>query len=982
MTCGQESLFGGLEEIVESFEDACAQGKDIRLQDFLPPLEDPGYLRVLQELIRVHLDLGFRRGRIGSLEDYRGEFPELFESPDLLAPLAFEEYRLRLNSASPLHSSIFSERYGIDTSQWPSAGSSHASTRDALNSGVNVTLTPGEQLLDFVIVGELGSGAFSRVYLARQSSLSGRLVVLKISSIRLKEAERLARLQHTNIVPVYSVHDWGRYSILCMPWFGATTLKDVIQSVNGAEGSRSGESVLSTVLACDSKTLTSLAVSPQAGVAEEPAESTARGVVRTLSRSPLASLNLEQAILWIGQRIAEGLAHAHARGILHRDLKPANVLLTEDGQPMILDFNLATEKQFDDPADVIAGGTLPYMSPEQIASIECSKPLDAQADVYSLGVMLFEMLTGQLPFRQNGGDRRQMIEERRNRAPGPRELTRTVSIGVDSIIRKCLAPGTEDRYHTASELVTDLSRQLGHQPLKHAANRSWKELATKWMRRHPQIASSSGILTLSAIPVALMAVLWWQGQSRLLAANARQVLMEFREKIPNLHAEAFAAAIGDSPAPAAAQMLENALLPFRDEDGQSSNQNKTLSVLSSLERQTARQEIAQLEFLLQQLKAEQTTTSVDNSSVDQSTSHSVKRSESRSMKSIDDIIGNDARNYLDALELVFQHRFTEAQQKLTPMTIQHPERFPVILLQGMLERSHGRLDDAEALLTSALALQPLNTHAWYQRGACRVSRLRYEGAIADFSRVLELDPDNNAARVSRAIANQYFGHPDLSLADLDIAIHNGFPETRVYFIRASVHRMLQNPEASQKDIEHGLRLVPTDERSWIARGLAQLPNHPELAMSDFREAKRLNPTSHDAYRNMSMVLSEYLKKPDESIAVLTEAMPHHPQDAYLWSGRGVLHARAGRRDAAVQDAEKAMSLSSEPMISYMAACIFALTTQYHEADRNRGFQLLKICTRDDASLVSLAKTDPDLSPLSSRPEFHTILSAAALLSSP
>jgi tRNA A-37 threonylcarbamoyl transferase component Bud32 len=383
MTGGAESLFGGIEDIIESYEEASASGRLVSIRDYLPGKDDPARLQVLQELIRVEMDRSFRNGIPIALEDYRAEYPELFVSPKILAPLAFEEYRLRLMSAEPVDSGVFARKYNVDTSQWPkSAANSQKTNETELDSGVRIRLSPGEALLDFQIVGELGRGTFSRVYLARQTSLSGRLVVLKISSVRLREAERLARLQHTNIVPIYSVHEYQQHSVLCMPWFGSATLKDVIETLRSSTQPKDGGSLLSTVTACDSKTLLAMASLP--GTAKMEGQSSAVSeseALMSVSRSPLAGLNLEQSALWIVRQLAEGLQHAHAKGILHRDLKPANVLLTEDGQPMILDFNLAAEAEDSLATDEIAGGTLPYMSPEQIASIDSFRSVSVASDV-------------------------------------------------------------------------------------------------------------------------------------------------------------------------------------------------------------------------------------------------------------------------------------------------------------------------------------------------------------------------------------------------------------------------------------------------------------------------------------------------------------------------------------------------------------------------------------------------------------------------
>ncbi len=971
-----KSLFGGLEEIIEAFEDARALDKSVRIRDFLPDRDAPVYIESLQELIRVELDHQFRNGVGASLDEYREEFPELFASPDLLVPLAFEEYRLRLQTTSPMDSAEFAERYGIDTSQWPKpvkAAADHSSGN--LCAGVNADFQPGDRLLDFVIVGELGKGAFSKVYLARQLSLAGRLVVLKLSSIRLNEAERLAKLQHTNIVPVYSVHDHGRFSIICMPWFGSATLKEVIESVSADVAQKTGETFLSTVTACDSRTLTSFAISPQLSQPAVQRDIDLRSTAP--SKSPLVGLDLEQATLWIGQRLAEGLNHAHSRGILHRDLKPANVLLTVDGQPMILDFNLATEQQDDSQTDAIVGGTLPYMSPEQIASIDSFRSLNATADVYSLGVILFELLTGRLPFKLNGGDRQKMIEERWSQYPGPRHANSRISVDTDSIIRKCLAADPSRRYSSAAELADDLRLQLSHQPLAHAVNRSARERAAKWVRRHPQVTSVSGIVTLSLIALAIVGGLWWKGYQNLQSSMAQQRFLELEKQLPSLQAEAFAAAIGEVPRAPVAELLQAAVLPFVSGiDGPHELQG--IEKLSRLDQEAVRNAVSELQFMISELQSKPT--AVPPAAPDSATART--ESLSPSADSTDPETADDAENYRRAFELVMQSRFEDASRILTPLSNAHPNRFRVILSQGMLDIHSDRFEDAEIRLTAAIALQPDSVQAWYQRGVCRLGWKRYQGAAEDFSQVLKLDPSRLTALVSRAIANLRLGRSEIALRDLTQAINGGFPETRVYFLRAAVYRQLQNPDAARIDTEKGLSLEPRDALSWVARGLAWLPNKPETAISDFRQAQLLNPTSHEVFRNMSMVLSEYLHQPDEAIQVLNEAVVHHPQDAYLWAGRGVLHARAGRRAEAIHDAREALMHSDEPLLTYMVACIHALTSAQAPEDGDEALRQLANSVLSDASLAKLASTDQDLGPIVQRVEFQAILNAVEILNEP
>src|SRR5207248_2145993 len=123
---------------------------------------------------------------------------------------------------------------------------------------------------------------------------------------------------------------------------------------------------------------------------------------RSAGRAALARRSYAQAIAWWGARMAEALDHAHDRGVLHRDVKPSNVLVTADGMPMLLDFNLARASVPEgcEAEAAIPGGTLDYMAPEHIEELSdgLGERVDARSDVYGLGVLLYEALAGVRPF--------------------------------------------------------------------------------------------------------------------------------------------------------------------------------------------------------------------------------------------------------------------------------------------------------------------------------------------------------------------------------------------------------------------------------------------------------------------------------------------------------------------------------------------------------------------------------------------------------
>ena len=333
---------------------------------------------------------------------------------------------------------------------------------------------PGQRVFGFELTKELGEGAFAKVFLALQSELADRQVVLKVAPNLRDEPRKLARLQHTNIVPIYSVHQSGALHAVCMPYLGSITLADVLQRISGTPGTYpdSGRALLNTLFDRRSTETGSQQPSvtadrqPKREAAAEaktapPAEGVATPILDMMER-----LSHVEAVLWIGARLTDALAHAHARGILHLDIKPANILLADDGQPMLLDFNLSID--LSDPISkqlARIGGTLPYMSPEQLAAFRrVKRDIDARSDLYSLGVILFELLTKNSPYPRRLGKLEDVVAamaaDRRVNPPSVCKYNKAISPAVASIIRKLLDIDPARRYQNAAQLREDIERQL------------------------------------------------------------------------------------------------------------------------------------------------------------------------------------------------------------------------------------------------------------------------------------------------------------------------------------------------------------------------------------------------------------------------------------------------------------------------------------------------------------------------------------------
>jgi len=383
-------------------------------------------------------------------------FPSLVENKSLLIDLIVREYKLkRLKHSVPLdefcgqfrhlshtiEKSIFRalevQEYLDDHPEllelvaefeWPRAG-------DCLHS--------------FQIVEELGRGALARVYLCRESDLGQREVVLKVARGCGYEAELLGRLDHPNIVPVYSVtNDAERYvSHICMPFRGRSTLQDVVDRLHDQGIPKYASAILQAARVwgapnCDCNDAQSTIAGPDRG-------SYVDGVLR------------------LAIQLSGALAHAHGAGIYHGDLKPSNVLLTTDGRPLLIDFNLAADWR---TGVGPRGGTLAYMPPEQLGEVsgrqQSNRPkYDARSEVYSFGALIYQLLTAQIPFPADAAavnprdEASRLIAIQRTHQPEIRSKNHIVNAELARLILECLAFDPDKRPQSMSELRERLERQ-------------------------------------------------------------------------------------------------------------------------------------------------------------------------------------------------------------------------------------------------------------------------------------------------------------------------------------------------------------------------------------------------------------------------------------------------------------------------------------------------------------------------------------------
>jgi serine/threonine protein kinase/Flp pilus assembly protein TadD len=882
----------------------------------------------------------------------------------------------------------------------------------------------GSTFLGFHLIAELGRGAFGRVFLARQHHLADRPVALKVSTEMLGESQKLAQLQHTHIVPIYSLHSAGALQAACMPYFGSTTLADVIQDLQKSEAlPESGKNLVGTLHQRSRRTRQSLdsRPGPAADVTQTPppvAPAPALPAPAAQTLQMLEGLSYVDAVLWIASALADGLAHAHERGILHRDLKPANVLLTDEGQPMLLDFNLSEDVKAR-PAVALIGGTLPYMAPEHLEAFQGKGgSVDARSDLYSLGVIVFELLTGRHPFSRPPGSLEEvlprMVEERRRPPPALRPFNPAATPAVEAIVRRCLEPDPARRYQTARQLHEDLERHRNHQPLLHTREPSWRERAAKWMRRHPRLASSGTVAAVAAV-LLLLGVVGWEARGRHVEQlEAADGLARFRAEAREAKLLLSARTTDRTQEQEGLQLARQALQRYRPLDDPAWRQRPAFRALPEEERNKLPGDLGDLLLLLAQSagraggeagleEALWLNRAAEDCFGADAAPQALWAQRARLLEGLRQ--ADEARraqeradrtpprdgwdHYLQARDLADRGRVHEALDGLRRATRQDPANAAAwrlmgnCCLDGFGDR-FGREADAVAHYTTCIALHPDHASLYLNRGVAYLRQHQAREAEADFTRALELRPELAEGYLHRGKARRELGRDHEALADYTQALEEKVPGCRIYFLRARLLWRLGDRDAARADWKAGVEADPGDDENFVARGVARLePLDParrpgkadvEAALADFEAAVRYNPRSLAGLHNQAHVLGEHLGRTEEAVKQLDRLLQFYPEFVAAYGGRGVLRARLGRRDEAHADAEQALARDQGGFTLFQVAGVYALTSRGHPEDKEKVFPLLARALQKGFGYEHL-EGDPDLEPVRRDPRFQELRQA-------
>jgi serine/threonine protein kinase/tetratricopeptide (TPR) repeat protein len=931
-------------------------------------------------------------------------------------------------------------------------------------------LHPGDEVAGFRILRELGRGAFARVYLAEEIHLGRRLVAIKVSRPEGEEPQVLARLQHTHIVPVHSVCDDPKSGlrVLCMPYFGGANLAQVLDAAGGLD--QTDHHGRSLVEALD---LLSQHVSPHAGsgsfvVTPQPqgagpegpsslpvrmagslssgklesslAVSRFRGLFYRLvgtstampkppsrafredqhqpARQFLSGASAIQAAVWIVARLAEGLDHAHSRGLLHRDIKPANILLAADGTPMLLDFNLAAENR-PEPSEgeirrALVGGTLPYMAPEHLDAFNprgttSPESVDERADIYALGLILFEMLADEPPFPPPAPGATVLetlatLTESRRCAPSLRARCPQLPWSLDALVAKCLEFQPDRRYARARDLAEDLRRFLDDRPMKHCPEPSFRERMGKFARRHPGLCGATSIALLSLVLLAAMgtAVVLAIGLVKDLAVRFQR--QRFDRDFTQMQFLLNTASASDEHLAKGVAKARDCFIDLGLRDDGPAHLSGWILGLSSDEQHRVREqavELILLEARSQVLQAKKRGSEADRR-------RAIERAIARldHAESLDDhapaALFDERARYYDALgEPARADRDRLRAAQTAPATCHDWTLLGTTLLAA------GNAPGAEDALRRAIHLDVTSFWSWFILGHCHYQQGRFLEAAGDFAvcsargssfawahfnrglalaragrlldakdaydRALHLESNFIEAMVDRALVELELNQLDEALYDLNRAVDLGRKDLGVLASRGETLARLGRQSEAERDFADLLARHPDDPVVRVARGMTRVHTDPPGAQSDF--GRVLEGNSRNAVAHYGMALLIRGTDPQSALRHLDTALDTDPHLIDAIQLRALVRARLGDR-AALDDVDRLLASPTSGRL-YNAACAVSLHAEKTSDTRQLPHALELLNRALEAGFpASEMALDPDLRPLQALPEFHDMLARA------
>lgn len=688
-----------------------------------------------------------------------------------------------------------------------------------------------KNLARYQIKKELGRGGMGTVYRAYDPDLK-RDVALKTvlpgsdSSIFkrfAKEADAMSKLSHPHIVRIYDVGNAGDTPYLTMEFIEGKSLSEIIR--------------------------------------EE-------------------KLPLRRAVELV-RKVAQAIHYAHSKGILHRDIKPANIMIDNKGEPRVMDFGLALDVSSETRLSQtgIAVGTPAYMSPEQ--ALGKKKELDERSDVYSLGAVMYELVTGIAPFR--GATSQIVFQQVIDKDPvAPRKIVPRLPKELEKICLKAMAKEKAQRYADAEELATDLDRFLNKKAVL-ASGPNIVYRVKKWVKQNRTTAAAGGSIILLLLCAGLFYIKIQAKEREIMLANRRAKEAEERIKKE------------------AEERIQEAERKARE--AQLEAERKAREAKLAAERKAREAKLA----------ADTTNkTNKANKGNAQAVAHNNK-----------------------GIEFWEGGKMDEALQEFKKALALDPNLVSSHSNIAAVYAEQGKFDDAMAELRIALRLDPDYAKAHHNLGVIYYQQRKFAQAIESFRKALILEPDS--ASNAKNLGNAYYesGNHTAALALYEKLIAAGYEDVALLKRTGMMYHRQKKPAEAARLFTRLAELRPNDDEilSNLALILYSL-DKPEEAIKNLNKAIAVNPKSVDAHNNLGAIYFNQDKK-DEALVYFNKALSLDANAADPHFNLAFYYYKQQNWDKALQYAQRYLELAPEGSDSKRARSIIDTIQKKNDNNGNK-----------------------------------------------
>jgi serine/threonine protein kinase/Tfp pilus assembly protein PilF len=604
----------------------------------------------------------------------------------------------------------------------------------------------------------------------------------------------------------------------------------------------------------------------------------------------------------ITKQVCEGMAEAHRLGVIHRDLKPSNIMIDREGNARIMDFGIARSLKSKGLTGAgVMVGTPEYMSPEQTEA----KEVDCQSDIYSLGVILYEMMTGQLPFE--GDTPLSIAMKHKSETPkDPREINPQIPEDLSLLILKCLEKRKEDRYPSSEYVFSELSKIEQRIPTTERIKLKRKPITSK------EITVTFGVKKLLIPAIIVFAVV-----------IATLIILKFLSK-----REA-----------ALAPKIENsiAVISFENQTGDEAYDYLRKAIpnllISNLENTGLLYVVTweRMRDILEQIGKK------DVETIDRDLGFEVCRLEGveaivlGSFIKAGDVFHTDVK-VLDAETKKIMKSHISRGEGVDSILKTQIDELSKEISQG-LGIARQKIEAAQSRIADATT-NSLEAYNYYLRGREEAQKYYEESARRFHEKAVELDPTFASAYLSLAESYGRLGNKKASLAALEEAktfSEKATEKERLYIELAYARAIEKNPEKRIRILKQMAKKYPKEKHVHFYLGNWYSGDDNDKAIEEYNKALELDPNDRRVLDEFAMTLLD-LKEYEKAFELLKKYVSVYPGEADPLDCMGFAYFRIGRLDEAIAKYKEALAV--KPDFHYSALSIqyvYALKQEYSEA---------------------------------------------------